>query len=414
MLGLSTEHLSELNHMNPAQVIEQLRTVPGRHGLEVLFRRIWQAEIVANDVRTPQLDNECNQHIELDFYQRPELRTTTQGYTLEVDWEMTLPLPTQDQWIHATLNDPDLARVTKVLVHNFPILAADFICNTYVEELKQRRLTHENGTIFRYEHSTASQARQLRTKVVPAQLRRTIVAALHVFPLAGHSGISRTLFRVLARFWWPGISRDVREGVSGCSHFNLGTNISPEASTQLHTLPCDVPFDTVFLDIWSPGEAPDKSDTVKVLTCLDCMTGFAAAAFLRGPDINPRTIAMAAFARFFTTQGLPRLIIVNADKTFCSAFQTLFYELRVQIHTVTIENHVAVLNEHFHKYLYKVEKLNTDTNNMVLWKQGMLFAVYAWNASPLDGTDLPRSQAAIGSDFPFPIDLQSKTQGDIM
>jgi len=33
MLGLSTEHLSELNHMNPAQVIERPRTVPGRNGL---------------------------------------------------------------------------------------------------------------------------------------------------------------------------------------------------------------------------------------------------------------------------------------------------------------------------------------------------------------------------------------------
>ena len=33
------------------------------------------------------------------------------------------------------------------------------------------------------------------------------------------------------------------------------------------------------------------------------------------------------------------------------------------------------------------------------------FANYGWNASPVDGTDIIRSFAAIGREFPFPIDL---------
>ena len=36
----------------------------------------------------------------------------------------------------------------------------------------------------------------------------------------------------------------------------------------------------------------------------------------------------------------------------------------------------------------------------------MLFAVYAWNASSIDGTDLIRSGAAIGRKFPFPIGVE--------
>ena len=101
------------------------------------------------------------------MYRSAELHTITHGYNFEVDWEITLPLPSQDQWRNATLNDPDLAKVVNGLVHNLPIAAADFICKAYAEELQQRRLEHENGAVYRYEHNKVNQARKLCTTVVP-------------------------------------------------------------------------------------------------------------------------------------------------------------------------------------------------------------------------------------------------------
>ena len=35
----------------------------------------------------------------------------------------------------------------------------------------------------------------------------------------------------------------------------------------------------------------------------------------------------------------------------------------------------------------------------------MVFATYAWNATPANGIDIPLSVAAIGREFPFPIDV---------
>ena len=37
--------------------------------------------------------------------------------------------------------------------------------------------------------------------------------------------------------------------------------------------------------------------------------------------------------------------------------------------------------------------------------QGVFFAMYAWNAGPLDGTDIAQSVVYIGREFPFPIEL---------
>ena len=66
------------------------------------------------------------------------------------------------------------------------------------------------------------------------------------------------------------------------------------------------------------------------------------------------------------------------------------------------ENHKAVRNERFHRYLNKVETINTaDKESFHQWLQGVLFALYAWNADPIDGTDVPRSFAVIGREFPL-------------
>jgi hypothetical protein len=136
------------------------------------------------------------------------------------------------------------------------------------------------------------------------------------------------------------------------------------------------------------------------------MTGFAAATFLRAQSTDSQGVAMASFAAFFVPYGLPRLIIVDQDGVFKDSFTQLFRILQVPVLPVSAENHKAIRCERFHRYLNKVQKINSaDTGTLEQWKQGVLFAVYSWNAGPIDGTDLPRSVVAIARDFPFPIDL---------
>jgi hypothetical protein len=172
-------------------------------------------------------------------------------------------------------------------------------------------------------------------------------------------------------------------------------------------LACDVPFDVVHLDIWSPGDICDKEGNIKVLTFLEAMTGFAMAAFLQG-EINAHKVANAVVSTLFVTIGLPRLIVVAADSVFAGVFVQLFQLLQVPVYTVSRENHKAILNERFHRYLNKVQRINSaDMNELLKWKQGVCFSLYGWNAAPIDGTDIARSVVAVGRDFPFPIDLST-------
>jgi hypothetical protein len=79
----------------------------------------------------------------------------------------------------------------------------------------------------------------------------------------------------------------------------------------------------------------------------------------------------------------------------------------IPIHQVSRENHKAIRNKRFHRYLNKVQRINTaDTGSPFHWMQGVLFALYAWNTSPIDGTDICRSLVAIGRDSPIPIGIE--------
>ena len=83
----------------------------------------------------------------------------------------------------------------------------------YYQEWKRKRLELEDGTLYRYEASVQRSLRQVRARVVPRIFRRIILAACHASPFAGHCSETKTLWRVLSKYWWPSVVKDAREGV---------------------------------------------------------------------------------------------------------------------------------------------------------------------------------------------------------
>jgi hypothetical protein len=130
------------------------------------------------------------------------------------------------------------------------------------------------------------------------------VGACHSSPMAGHSSVDRTYHRVITRFWWPGVSRDVRNGVLGCACCRLANHTDHENQQLLYSFVCDEPFSVIFLDIWQPGEILEKDGSFAVLTMLEGMCGFAGAAFLP-KRITSETMADATFSTFIPHFGLP-------------------------------------------------------------------------------------------------------------
>ena len=62
--------------------------------------------------------------------------------------------------------------------------------------------------------------------------------------------------------------------------------------------------DVLFLDFWKPGDIPDQDGSHKILTCLDCMTGFGIEEDIGRKEITSDQATPWAFGNLFDPFGL--------------------------------------------------------------------------------------------------------------
>ena len=79
---------------------------------------------------------------------------------------------------------------------------------------------------------------------------------------------------------------------------------------------------------------------------------------------------------------------MDADGIFSGVFKKTFQEtLIIPVHVVSRGNHKAIINEGFHGYLKKLNKINSAGKGRLHQRlQGVFFALYSWNAGLVYGT----------------------------
>ncbi|CAJ1964180.1 unnamed protein product [Cylindrotheca closterium] len=158
----------------------------------------------------------------------------------------TLPIPTGEDWREKCNGDPDISHIIKAIRNNKKVDRSKLTNPTYASELNRDKLEIENGILYQFEEPKSAPMRQLRRAVVPPRLRATIIAAYHASPMAGHVGFHKTYYRIAARFWWPGMAKDIREAVLGCGHCNAANASSHKNQKILQQTPIEEPFDVAW------------------------------------------------------------------------------------------------------------------------------------------------------------------------
>jgi hypothetical protein len=418
-IGYEDKDVRELTKISTPwdPIIQRLRDTVPRQSLEHICAALFHTEQseaerkMIHDLEAASGEDQ-EQERNTEAYGNPERARTL--LTRVINRWTTLPAPTEQSWRAATAQDPDLSKVLKALTEETELIRAGLSNKTYHTEWKKGKLEQEEGIIYQLEEPKATRIRQLRRKVVPPTLRRTILAAYHATPLAGHTGFYKTYWRIAVRFWWPGMSTDVKEAVLKCGHCRVANATSHEAQQILGALTVDEPFDVITIDVWYPGKTDNKPPPTRgredrfqkaILTCLCTMTGFASLAFLSA--VNSEATARMSFSHFFIPNGLPKLVLIDDGSEFKGVMVQMCETLGIQYYVAAPEEHNAIFSERFHRYLNKVERLGVvDHQSYEKWKMNAIFASYAWNASPIDGTDVIRSFAAKARTFRFPLDIQ--------
>ena len=202
------------------------------------------------------------------------------------------------------------------------------------------------------------------------------------------------------------VNNEVSQFIITCAHFQLVNSQSHKAQQLIQTIESDNPFHVLFIDFWELGEIQYRDGYYKIITCMDCMTGFGLVSSTGLKEIKSYQAARWHFGNFFVPFGIPKMIVVDADVRFSGTSKKTFqYILLIPVYAVARGNHKKIINEGLNRYLNKVQKINLEEKaSLNQWLKGVLFALYAWNAGPVDGTDIDLSVAAIGREFPFKID----------
>ena len=122
------------------------------------------------------------------------------------------------------------------------------------------------------------------------------------------------------------VNKEVAHFIRAYDHCKLLNSCSHEAHQLIQTIDSDTPFDVVFPDFWGPGDIPDQDGSRKILTCLDCMTGFGLWAAIGMEKITSDQFERWDFGNFFVLFGLPKMIVVDADGIFSGISKKTFQD----------------------------------------------------------------------------------------
>ena len=163
--------------------------------------------------------------------------------------------------------------------------------------------------------------------VLPRSVRRTVLELAHSIPMAGHLGRKKTLQRILQRFYWPTIFKDVEEFCRSCGECQK-TAPGRKQVAPLVPLPIiDVPFERIAMDIVGPIPK-SRSGNRYILVICDYATRWPEAVPLK--SIDAEHIAEELIS-LFSRVGIPKEILTDQGSNFTSRLLKEVYRLlRIQ------------------------------------------------------------------------------------
>jgi hypothetical protein len=164
--------------------------------------------------------------------------------------------------------------------------------------------------------------------VVPedTQLKTKILLEFHSSPIGGHAGITRTLARVSAQFFWPNMKQDVKEFVQKCLICQQAKHDTRAPAGLLQPLPIpEQVWEDVAMDFIT-GLPPSHGYTV-IMVVIDRLTKYSHYSPLK-VDYNSKTVAEAFMKTIVKLHGVPKSIISDRDKVFMSKFWKDLFQLQ--------------------------------------------------------------------------------------
>ena len=109
-----------------------------------------------------------------------------------------------------------------------------------------------NGLMYRLWERGKEKGRVVEQLVLPREYREGVLRLVHTIPLAGHLRRSKNMQRVLQRFFWPNVTREISRFYKACPQCQKATTkrVCPVPLIPLSII--DISFKRIVMDIVGP------------------------------------------------------------------------------------------------------------------------------------------------------------------
>ena len=159
--------------------------------------------------------------------------------------------------------------------------------------------------------------------VLPRVCHGTVMSLAHSIPLAGHLGKKKTTNRVLQRFYWPTIHRDIAEFCRTCESCQ---KCSSRKGVRAPLVPLPIisqPFERITMDIVGPLPRSRLGNRYVLVIC-DYATRYPEAVPMKHIDAVSVTEELV---KFFSRVGVPREILTDQGTNFTSQLLVELYRM---------------------------------------------------------------------------------------
>ena len=226
---------------------------------------------------------------------------------------------------------------------------------------------------------------------------------LHDNICSGHLGISRTIARVRARFYWLGYKQDIINKCDTC-HVCQARKM-PVKPTKAPLKPCivGIPMERIQIDLVTPlPETYSGNKHVLSVTC--CFTKWTESYPLK--NITAETVASTLVDQFICRFGVPKIIHSDQGAQFTSQlFQELCKLLGIDKTRTTafhpesdglIERTQRTIEDMLSKYI------ETNQRN---WDEVLPLLLMAFRSSKQESSNFSPCMMMLGREVDLPVDL---------
>ena len=264
------------------------------------------------------------------------------------------------------------------------------------------KLQVHNGTLWR-EYDDSSGKKKWLQLVVPTNLKQEVLQEIHEGVVSGHLGEQKMIHQLKERFYWPGMTEDVRNWCQTCANCATKKSPSQKACAPLRSVRAGHPMQIVAVDITGPFPESEAGNSY-VLVVADYFTRWMEAFAI--PDQEAQTVARKLVDEVFCRFSPPEQLHSDQGRQFESdLLKEICKILQIEkSRTTPYHPQCDGLVERFNRTL-KHMLSTTLRDHPFDWEERLRKVCMAYNSSVQSSTGYTPFYLMFGREARLPIDI---------